>query len=97
MWILLHARGHDEEIDEQELKAHYSFMAKIHEVLPPESNSAAEPFEQVQNNAKYNVFANVRQHFEQRESTSNTCLVEKDDSNVISDSPDMCDNDIQTD
>ncbi|GKC18901.1 retrovirus-related pol polyprotein from transposon TNT 1-94, partial [Tanacetum coccineum] len=28
---------------------------------------------------------------------SNTCLVEKDDSNVTPDSPDMCDNDIQTD
>ncbi|GJS90754.1 hypothetical protein Tco_0773390 [Tanacetum coccineum] len=54
----------DEEIDEQELEAHYSFMAKIKE---------------------------------QPESTSNTCLVEKDDSNVTPDSSDMCDNDIQTD
>ncbi|GJX37686.1 hypothetical protein Tco_0250989 [Tanacetum coccineum] len=52
---------------------------------------------QVQNDAEYNVFANVRQHSEQPESTSNTCLVEKDDSNVTLDSPDMCDNDIQTD
>ncbi|GJU93189.1 hypothetical protein Tco_1317945 [Tanacetum coccineum] len=52
---------------------------------------------QVQNNAEYNVFANVRQHSEQPESTINTCLVETDDSNVIPDSPDMCDNDIQTD
>ncbi|GJW40479.1 retrovirus-related pol polyprotein from transposon TNT 1-94 [Tanacetum coccineum] len=54
----------DEEIDEQELEAHYSYMAKIQE---------------------------------QSESASNTCLVEKDDSNVTPDSPDMCDNDIQTD
>ncbi|GJS11070.1 hypothetical protein Tco_0367866 [Tanacetum coccineum] len=59
----------DEEIDEQELEAHYSFMAKIKE----------------------------RQHSEQPESISNTCVVEKVDSNVIPDSPDMCDNDIQTD
>ncbi|GKC06575.1 hypothetical protein Tco_0998185 [Tanacetum coccineum] len=29
----------DEEIDEQELEAHYSFMAKIQEVLPEESSS----------------------------------------------------------
>ncbi|GKB39541.1 hypothetical protein Tco_0884483 [Tanacetum coccineum] len=29
----------DEEIDEQELEAHYSFMAKIQEVLPEESVS----------------------------------------------------------
>ncbi|GKB29126.1 hypothetical protein Tco_0868527, partial [Tanacetum coccineum] len=50
----------DEEIDEQELEAHY------------------------------------RQHFEQPESISNTCVVEKVDSNVIPNSPNMCDNDIQT-
>ncbi|GJX72805.1 hypothetical protein Tco_0311400 [Tanacetum coccineum] len=29
----------DEEINEQELEAHYSFMAKIQEVLPEESSS----------------------------------------------------------
>nr|GEW07061.1 hypothetical protein [Tanacetum cinerariifolium] len=28
----------DEQIDEQELESHYSFMAKMQEVLPPESN-----------------------------------------------------------
>ncbi|GKA19391.1 hypothetical protein Tco_0699306 [Tanacetum coccineum] len=87
----------DKEIDEQELEAHYGFMAKIHEVLPPKSNSNAEPLEQVQYDAKYNVFANVRHHFEQPKSISNTCVVEKVDSNVIPDSLDMCDNDIQTD
>ncbi|GKA58787.1 hypothetical protein Tco_0758100 [Tanacetum coccineum] len=54
----------DEEIDEQELEAHYSYMAKIHE---------------------------------QSESISNTCAVETGDSNVIPDSPDMCDNDLQND
>ncbi|GKC57098.1 hypothetical protein Tco_1084696 [Tanacetum coccineum] len=50
----------DEEIDEQELEAHYSFMEKIQE------------------------------HSEQPESISNTCVVKKVDSNVIPDSPDMC-------
>ncbi|GKD57848.1 retrovirus-related pol polyprotein from transposon TNT 1-94 [Tanacetum coccineum] len=59
----------DEEIDEQELEAHYNYMAKIQE----------------------------RHHFEQPKSISNTCVVEKVDNNVIPDSPDMCDNDIQTD
>nr|GEX18331.1 hypothetical protein [Tanacetum cinerariifolium] len=49
------------------------------------------------NDAEYNVFANVRQHSEQPESTSDTCLVEKDDSNVTHDSPDMCDTEILTD
>nr|GEU67523.1 hypothetical protein [Tanacetum cinerariifolium] len=57
----------DEEIDEQELDAHYSYMVKIQE------------------------------HSEQPESISNTCVVETGDSNVIPDSPDMCDNDIQND
>ncbi|GKB44268.1 integrase, catalytic region, zinc finger, CCHC-type containing protein [Tanacetum coccineum] len=38
-----------------------------------------------------------RQHSEQPESISNTCVVEKVNSNVIPDSLDMCDNDIQTD
>nr|GEV83700.1 hypothetical protein [Tanacetum cinerariifolium] len=37
------------------------------------------------------------QHSEQPESISNTCVVEKVNSNVILDSPDMCDKDIQTD
>ncbi|GKD59392.1 hypothetical protein Tco_1296901 [Tanacetum coccineum] len=46
---------------------------------------------------EYNVFANEIQHSEQSESISNTCVVEIGDSNVILDSPDMCDNDIQND
>ncbi|GJZ11207.1 retrovirus-related pol polyprotein from transposon TNT 1-94 [Tanacetum coccineum] len=54
----------DEEIDEQELEAHYSYMAKIQE---------------------------------QSESITNICAVETGDSNVIPDSLDMCDNDIQDD
>ncbi|GJU84254.1 hypothetical protein Tco_1291800 [Tanacetum coccineum] len=87
----------DEEIDEQELEAHYSFMAKIQEVPTTDSGTDTEPLEQVQNNVEYNVFSNVRQHSEQSESTSNTCLVENDNSNVTPDSPDMCDNDIYTD
>nr|GFA97966.1 hypothetical protein [Tanacetum cinerariifolium] len=35
----------EKEIDEQELEAHYSFMAKIHEVLPVDSGSDAEALE----------------------------------------------------
>ncbi|GJY45023.1 retrovirus-related pol polyprotein from transposon TNT 1-94 [Tanacetum coccineum] len=37
----------DKEIDEQELEAHYSFMAKIQEVLPRESSSTEQPLEQI--------------------------------------------------
>ncbi|GJS19367.1 retrovirus-related pol polyprotein from transposon TNT 1-94 [Tanacetum coccineum] len=87
----------DEEVDKQELEAHYSFMAKIQEVLPADSGSDAEPLEKVQYAADYNVFANERQHFEQPESINDTYVVEKDDSNVIHDSSNMCDNDNQAD
>nr|GEV60111.1 retrovirus-related Pol polyprotein from transposon TNT 1-94 [Tanacetum cinerariifolium] len=87
----------DEEVDEQELEAHYSYMAKIQEVPTANSGTDSEPLEQVQYNDEYNVFANVNQHCEQSKSTSNTCLVEKDDSDVTPDSPDMCEHDIQTD
>ncbi|GKA82305.1 hypothetical protein Tco_0789053 [Tanacetum coccineum] len=68
----LHKREHDsrvnerktqttmEEIDEQELEAHYSYMAKIQEVSPEESSSTSQPLEQVQNHDENDVFANVR-------------------------------------
>nr|GFC18561.1 hypothetical protein [Tanacetum cinerariifolium] len=80
---------------EQELEEHYSYMAKIQEVPIADLGTDSEPVEQVQNDAGYNVFANHLQHSKQSESISNTCLVEMDDSNVIPDSPDMCEYDIQ--
>nr|GEW55442.1 hypothetical protein [Tanacetum cinerariifolium] len=67
------------------------------EVPTPDSGTDSEPVEQVQNDARYNVFANDLQHSEQSESVSNTCLVETNDRNVIPDSPDMCENDIKND
>ncbi|GJT86716.1 hypothetical protein Tco_1068433 [Tanacetum coccineum] len=67
----------DEEVDEQELEAHYSFM--------------------VQYDDEYNVFANERQHSDQPESINNTCIMDKVDSSVIHDSPDMCNNENQDD
>ncbi|GJX11645.1 retrovirus-related pol polyprotein from transposon TNT 1-94 [Tanacetum coccineum] len=87
----------DGEIDEQELEAHYSYMAKIHEVPNVDSGTDSEPLELVQYDTRYNVFSNEIQHSEQSESISNTCVVETGDSNVIPDSPNMCDNDIQND
>nr|GEV43019.1 hypothetical protein [Tanacetum cinerariifolium] len=85
----------DEEVDEQELKAHYIYMAKIQEVPTADSGTDSEPVKHVQNEARYNVFANHLQHSEQSKSVSNTCLVEMDDRNVIPDLPDMCEDDIQ--
>ncbi|GJV77830.1 hypothetical protein Tco_1509414 [Tanacetum coccineum] len=67
-------------------------MAMIQEVLNADSGTDAEPLEQVQYDTNDNVFANEIQHFEQSESITNTCAVETGDSNVIPDSPDMCDN-----
>ncbi|GJS58931.1 retrovirus-related pol polyprotein from transposon TNT 1-94 [Tanacetum coccineum] len=58
----------DEEIDEQELDAHYIYMAKIQEVPTADSGTDTEPLEQVQYDAEYNVFANERKHSEQPES-----------------------------
>ncbi|GJY83340.1 retrovirus-related pol polyprotein from transposon TNT 1-94 [Tanacetum coccineum] len=53
-----------EEIVEQELEAHYSFMAKIQEVPTADSGTDTEPLEQVQNDVEYNVFANTNQNDE---------------------------------
>nr|GEX73865.1 retrovirus-related Pol polyprotein from transposon TNT 1-94 [Tanacetum cinerariifolium] len=87
----------NEKIDDQELEAHYNYMAKIQEVPTADSGTDFKPLEQVQNDTGYNVFANDLHHSKQFEFISNTCLVETNDSNVILDSPDMCDDDIQND
>nr|GEV61111.1 reverse transcriptase domain-containing protein [Tanacetum cinerariifolium] len=87
----------DEEVDEQELEAHYSYMAKIQEVPIADLGTDSEPVEQVLNDTGYNVFSNSLQHSKQSELVSNTCLVETDDSNVTHDSPDICEDDIQND
>nr|GEZ15367.1 hypothetical protein [Tanacetum cinerariifolium] len=42
----------DEEIDEQEMEAHYSYMAKIQEVPTADSGSNSGPLEQTDQNAK---------------------------------------------
>nr|GFA75519.1 hypothetical protein [Tanacetum cinerariifolium] len=52
----------DEEVDEQELEAHYSYMAKIQEVPIADKGTDLEPVEYVQNKGGYNVFANHLQH-----------------------------------
>ncbi|GJX05092.1 hypothetical protein Tco_0191008 [Tanacetum coccineum] len=87
----------DEEIDKQELEAHSGFMAKIQEVSPDESSSTDTPLEQVQIHDENDVFANVRRHSEQPESINDTYVLEKDDSNVIPDSSNICTNDNQVD
>ncbi|GJV09984.1 putative reverse transcriptase domain-containing protein [Tanacetum coccineum] len=85
----------DEEIEKKKMEAHYGFMAKIQEVLPAESSSIDTPLEQVQNHDESNVLANERRHSEQPESINDTYVLEKDDSNVIPDSSNICTNDNQ--
>nr|GEX40657.1 hypothetical protein [Tanacetum cinerariifolium] len=68
----------DEEIDEQELEAHYSYMAKIQKVSTADTCTDSEPLEQVQNDNEYNVFVNDLQHSEQSESNDQND-VESDD------------------
>ncbi|GJZ09883.1 hypothetical protein Tco_0544166 [Tanacetum coccineum] len=65
----------DDESDDQELEAHYMYMAQLQEVTPdPVDNSGPifddEPMHKVQNNNdNYNVFAMENEHPEQPEST----------------------------
>ncbi|GJV16457.1 hypothetical protein Tco_1361780 [Tanacetum coccineum] len=42
----------DEEIDEQELEAHYNYMAKILEVPTADSGTDTEPLEKIDQNAE---------------------------------------------
>ncbi|GJS79124.1 hypothetical protein Tco_0729005 [Tanacetum coccineum] len=73
-------------------EAHRVRHGKIQEVSPEESSSTSQPLEQVQNHDENDVFANVRRHSEQPESINDTYVLEKDDSNVIPDSSNICTN-----
>nr|GEZ65002.1 hypothetical protein [Tanacetum cinerariifolium] len=92
----------DEEPDEQELEAHYMFMAKIQEVPHDiDDNSRPtydiEPLEHVQTDNEYNVFAKDRKHSEQPKTINNTYVMGTVDSNVIPDHSDMCNNEFEYD
>ncbi|GKF98486.1 putative reverse transcriptase domain-containing protein, partial [Tanacetum coccineum] len=87
----------DEEIDEQELEAHYSYMAKIQDISPEESSSTGQLLEQVPKHNESNVYDNVRRHSEQPESINDTYVLKKDDSNVTPDSSNIYTNDNQVD
>nr|GEX15909.1 hypothetical protein [Tanacetum cinerariifolium] len=83
----------DDESDDQELEAHYMYMAKIQEVSPDTVDSGpifdTEPEQKVQNDDHYDVFAIECQHSEQSESVHNTYLIEQDAQNVSIESVDM--------
>nr|GEY42027.1 retrovirus-related Pol polyprotein from transposon TNT 1-94 [Tanacetum cinerariifolium] len=83
----------DDESDDQELEAHYMYMAKLQQVSPDAIDSGPifdkEPEQKVQNDDHYDVFAIECQHPAQSESVHKTCLIEQAAHNVIIESEDM--------
>nr|GEW73209.1 hypothetical protein [Tanacetum cinerariifolium] len=83
----------DDESDDQELEAHYMYMAKLQEVSPDAADFGpifdTEPVQKVQPNDNYNVFAIESKHPEQSESINDTYPIKQDKHNVTIDSLDM--------
>ncbi|GJR08359.1 hypothetical protein Tco_0791011, partial [Tanacetum coccineum] len=79
----------DDESDDQELEAHYMYMAQIQEVTPDTTDTSGpifdtEPLQKVQNdNDHHNVFAIESEHPEQPESVNDTYLVPQGKIDVI--------------
>nr|GEW44495.1 hypothetical protein [Tanacetum cinerariifolium]GEX00267.1 hypothetical protein [Tanacetum cinerariifolium] len=88
----------DDESNDQELEAHYMYMAQIQEVSPDNFDNFgpifdAEPLDEVQNNDDhYNVFANNGEHPVQPEYINDTYLEEQGGTNITIDSLDMSTN-----
>ncbi|GJR81266.1 retrovirus-related pol polyprotein from transposon TNT 1-94 [Tanacetum coccineum] len=88
----------DDEPENQELEAHYLYMAKIQEVFPDATTNSgpifdAEPLQKVQyDDDHYNVFANDKTHPKQPESINDTYSKKQCDNRVIIDSLDMGNN-----
>ncbi|GKE87106.1 hypothetical protein Tco_1564581, partial [Tanacetum coccineum] len=86
----------DDEFDDQELEAHYMYMAQIQEVTPDVVDNSrpifdAEPLHKVQNNNdNYNVFAIENEHPEQPKSVHDIYIEEQGDTSITIDSLDMC-------
>ncbi|GJR88904.1 hypothetical protein Tco_0212915 [Tanacetum coccineum] len=88
----------DDELGNQELEAHYKYMAQIQEVTPDVADDSgaifdAKPIQKVQtNDDHFNVFSTNRQHPKQPESINDIYLVDRGDKNIILDSLDMSTN-----
>nr|GEX84147.1 hypothetical protein [Tanacetum cinerariifolium] len=85
----------DDELEDQELEAHYMYMAQLQEVSPDAADSGPifddEPVQKVSNNDHYNVFAMGNVHPEQSKPVHDTYHIEQAAQNVIIDSLDMSD------
>nr|GFA89705.1 hypothetical protein [Tanacetum cinerariifolium] len=81
----------DDEPKDQELEAHYMYMAQIQEVTPDVAGDSGpifdtEPLRKVPNNDNYNVFSIECEHPEQSKSINDTYSIEQDEHNMIIDS-----------
>nr|GFA09108.1 hypothetical protein [Tanacetum cinerariifolium] len=83
----------NDESEDQEIEAHYMYMAQLQEVSPGAADSGPifdfEPVQKVSADDHYNVFAIESEHPEQSESVRDTYPIEQDKHNVIIDSLDM--------
>nr|GFC58801.1 hypothetical protein [Tanacetum cinerariifolium] len=73
----------DDESEDQELEAHYMYMAQLQEVSPDAADYG--PIFNVSNNDHYNVFAIESEHPEQSESVHDTYPIEQNEHNVLID------------
>nr|GEX33531.1 hypothetical protein [Tanacetum cinerariifolium] len=84
--------GARENVD-QELEAHYMYMAQLQEVSPDSADSGPifddEPLQKVSNDDHYNVFTLESVYPEQSKHVHDTYPIEQDAQNVIIDSLDM--------
>nr|GFA94125.1 hypothetical protein [Tanacetum cinerariifolium] len=85
----------DDEHEDQESEAYYLYVAHFQEVTPDATDDPGpifdvEPLQKVQNDDdKFNVFANEKEHPEQPESFNDTYPDEQDEHNIIINSLDM--------
>nr|GFB71499.1 hypothetical protein [Tanacetum cinerariifolium] len=83
----------DDELEDQELEAHYMYMAQLQQVSPDAADSGPifddEPLQKVSNDDHYNVFSIESTHLEQSEFVLDTYPIEQDAQNVIIDSLDI--------
>nr|GEX29432.1 hypothetical protein [Tanacetum cinerariifolium] len=83
----------DDELEDQELEAHYMYMTQLQEVSLDAADSGPifddEPMQKVSNDDNYNVFSMESVHSEQSKSVHDTYPIEQDAQNVIIDSLDM--------
>ncbi|GKA89782.1 retrovirus-related pol polyprotein from transposon TNT 1-94 [Tanacetum coccineum] len=88
----------EDELEDQELEAHYLYMPQIQEVTPDVVDNCGpifdvEPLQNVQyDDDNYNVFTINREHLEQPEFVNATYPDEQGDTNITTDSLDMSNN-----